>query len=220
MPGMYINLAHTVSQSGVYVEIRQQATTSLGDYWNGTAWVTSPTASEEELALTETPATSGFYWADIPQLSTYTGWLSVVTYTSSDVAISAENRYVSNGVENPFHVDTDTLIVNPSLTFRLSSASDSIAADNQLTLNDTDEVTIAFDFSQLLNHGAILASVSGVAEETANSITIASIELSADKRRVHCHVSGLTASTVTTLRATVVTSDGSTIARLGTFITE
>jgi len=80
-----------------------------------------------------------------------------------------------------------------------------------LQKQEAEEITFAFDFSDLLSQsGAILSSLTSV-EATPSGLTLTAKELSSDSLKAQVHVAGGDAGQMYRLTAVVVTSSGDTL---------
>jgi hypothetical protein len=87
-----LQLTHTTGQN-VYAILRNAA----GQVWNGAAFVTQDNANwgDYDLPLTETPASGGFYLANLPALAA--GVYSVVAYQRAGQAPAVTDDRIAVG---------------------------------------------------------------------------------------------------------------------------
>lgn len=89
-------------------------------------------------------------------------------------------------------------------------------APNVLTLASNFSGVVAMDFSNVLNPGTGVSSVSSVTDLSGNSLTASTLLPSQDRNAAHFTVSNLVAGTRYDLLVTIGTSDGQTISGRGT----
>ena len=89
-------------------------------------------------------------------------------------------------------------------------------APNVLTLASNFSGVVAMDFSNVLNPGTGVSSVSSVTDLSGNSLTVSTLLPSQDRNAAHFAVSNLVAGTRYDLLVTIGTSDGQTISGRGT----
>jgi len=91
-----------------------------------------------------------------------------------------------------------------------------ILAPEIIEINDTADLLLAFDYSEILNPNTILSSINEVVEDgTTNTPTISGQVLSEDKQRVIFRLSGLAADTQTRIRCDATTTDSDRISVMG-----
>ena len=89
-------------------------------------------------------------------------------------------------------------------------------APNVLTLASNFSGVVAMDFSNVLNPGTGVSSVTSVTDLSGNSLTASTLLPSQDRNAAHFTVSNLVAGTRYDLLVTIGTSDGQTISGRGT----
>lgn len=89
-------------------------------------------------------------------------------------------------------------------------------APNVLTLASNFSGVVAMDFSNVLNPGTGVSSVSSVTDLSGNNLTASTLLPSQDRNAAHFTVSNLVAGTRYDLLVTIGTSDGQTISGRGT----
>lgn len=89
-------------------------------------------------------------------------------------------------------------------------------APNVLTLASNFSGVVAMDFSNVLNPGTGVSSVSSVTDLSGNNLTASTLLPSQDRNAAHFTVSNLVAGTRYELLVTIGTSDGQTISGRGT----
>jgi len=96
--------------------------------------------------------------------------------------------------------------------------TDRITSREIVEVTTADTAVYAMDFSAVLSPGTSISTADSVVDQSANALTTSSVALSQDKMAVHFTVtaSDLTVDTTYTMRATMTTTDGVTIARQGT----
>lgn len=97
----------------------------------------------------------------------------------------------------------------------LGDGEDSYAT-NVITLPSGASVTLAMDFSGVLNPGTGVSSVTSVTDLSGNALVATSLAPSQDRRKAHFVVSGMTAGTRYELRVNVATTDSQTLTARGT----
>lgn len=110
--------------------------------------------------------------------------------------------------------------VAPARTWNILGDGEDSYATNVITLPSGASVTLAMDFSAVLNPGTGVASVTSVTDLSGNSLVPTSLAPSQDRRKAHFQVAGMTAGTRYELRVTVATSDSQTLTGRGTLRVE
>lgn len=108
--------------------------------------------------------------------------------------------------------------VEPSRTWRFAaSRRDALTADNVVTLHASDGQTCAMDFDNVLNDGSTVSSITSVTDQLGDTtITLSNTRLTEDRSKVLVDIAGLTTATDYQILFIVVSTDGQTIARVGT----
>ena len=106
--------------------------------------------------------------------------------------------------------------VSGSRTWTLLGDGSDWYAPNVLTLASNFSGVVAMDFSNVLNPGTGVSSVSSVTDLSGNSLTASTLLPSQDRNAAHFTVSNLVAGTRYELLVTIGTSDGQTISGRGT----
>ncbi len=85
-----------------------------------------------------------------------------------------------------------------------------------LQLTSSDEARLAFDLSEVLNPGTLIATVDEVVEDgTSHNPTIASIVTSENKSEAQFQLSSLSTGVEIRIRVTVTSTDGNVLSFLG-----
>lgn len=106
-------------------------------------------------------------------------------------------------------------MVRNARTWRLYDDGENALSPNVVHLTAGVTVTLAMDFTGILNPGTAIQSVSAVTDLSANGLVATNLLPSQNRQQAHFDVTGLTAGDRHTLRVTVVTSDGQTLTGRG-----
>ena len=120
-----------------------------------------------------------------------------------------------NIVGNLQQVTISAKTVGPDRTWRLVRGSDATTAVNTISMRVGDDVTLAMDFSQILNKGTSIASVDSVVDLLSGTITFDSLAPSQDRQKAHVDVSGVTAATTYNVSVVITTTDSQVLTGLG-----
>jgi hypothetical protein len=100
-------------------------------------------------------------------------------------------------------------------TWTLYGDGEDAYATNVITLPAGSSVVLAMDFSQILNPGTGVSSVTSVTDISGNGLVPTSLLPSQHRKSAHFTCAGMTAGTRYELKVTIVTSDGQTMTGRG-----
>ena len=232
---------HTPYTTGKTVAVTLQqfnkATGQATDNWwketgsGSGAWVAgaSATAAERRIALTDSNSYGSYSGGKTVALGTYTGWVKVyywdVSITTAPLSTDLIYLLAGNQQDPPEQISTivasgfspvSVYIVNADRTWVVER--DAPVCRNVVWLAAGSLVTLAMDFSRIINPGAGLNSVTSVTDTTTGSaITIASSAVSQDRMKAHFQITGgLVAGDTHSIKVIVTTTDGDTLIGVGT----
>lgn len=219
-----VRIVYAAATGGTYFANIMRWSTVLGEGWpyewdnTNSQWVVAGSASAAEKKITMTEQSFGDYIANLVNLDSYTGWVTVRIHNdddANDVVVKIENVYVTDGGEKHDQelAAQSAYFVGRSRTWVLPD--DGSDAPNIIAVETGSTVTVAMDFTWLLNDDTTISSISSVSVVDGSSLTTANNALSQDKKKAHfdatCSTSGDRLMAVT-----VTTTDGQTIVGEGT----
>ena len=132
-----------------------------------------------------------------------------------DATLAKQNQILS-AVAAVVPSPPSVVYVSGARTWTLLGDGSDWYAPNVLTLASNFSGVVAMDFSNVLNPGTGVSSVSSVTDLSGNSLTASTLLPSQDRNAAHFTVSNLVAGTRYDLLVTIGTSDGQTISGRGT----
>lgn len=161
--------------------------------------------------------------ADIPTAAVIASQVNTVLTTNhpgdwaaGGTATLAKQDQILAAVAGIVPSPPSVVYVSGARTWTLLGDGSDWYAPNVLTLASNFAGVVAMDFSNVLNPGTGVSSVSSVVDQSGNSLTASSLLPSQDRNAAHFTISGLTANTRYDLLVTIQTSDGQTISGRGT----
>lgn len=203
-----------------------QKRSAVGTIWNGTALEAYLTANiaNYDIAMVEQGTASQIYVGTFPPTAvpgTYrlTYWDQAGgSPAESDTYIGTETLEWSGSLLLPRAawalVDVDPVAKARTWVAR----TDKVVCREIVEVTTQDTAVYAMDFSEMLNPATSILTADSVVDQSPNVLTTSSVVLSQDKMAIHFTVTGsdLIAATDYSMRCTVTTTDGITIAREGT----
>lgn len=183
--------------------------------WNNTtnAWGVSGAVGVNDMKIPMSELSVQDYYVQTDNLDDYTGWICVRVHNDDNAGDPVEyidNRYIVNGAEvaMPELYNVSSVLVSPARTWTLPIEGGD--APNIIQVEVGSTVTLAMDFSNVVNEGTTIASVSSVSVSDGVSLTTANNVVDQSKLAVHFDA---TCSSVGArlMAVTVVTTDGQTI---------
>lgn len=212
---------YTTGQT-VYAHVRS----AVGTIWNGTALEAYLTANVAtyDVTMTEQGTASQLYVGTFPAAAA-AGTYQVTYWEQVGGSPAETDTYIATEV-----VEWTGSVLLPRAAWALvdadpvAKARTWVARSDRVICRETVEVTTqdtavyAMDFSEVLNPGTSLSTAGSVTDISANALPASKVEKSLDQMALHFTVtaSDITADTTYSMRATVTTTDGITIARIGT----
>lgn len=213
-----VRIIHVAATGGdYYAHILRWASTAGDGFtyeWDNTndAWVVAGQGGVNDVKIDLPELSTGDYVKHTDNLDGYTGWICVRIHNDavSDTVVDAYNLYVVDGAEvaMPELYNLSSVLVSPARTWTLPLEGGD--APNIIQVEVGSTVTLAMDFSNVVNEGTTIASVSSVSVSDGVSLTTANNVVDQSKLAVHFDA---TCSTVgqRLMAVTVVTTDGQTI---------
>ena len=106
-------------------------------------------------------------------------------------------------------------VVSPLRTWHILAEAESGRSGNIVSLIAGTTATLAMNFSDFLNPGTGISSVTSVTDLSGNALVPTDLLPSQDRQAAHFEVTGLTAGLAYELKVTVATSDGDTLVGIG-----
>lgn len=161
--------------------------------------------------------------SDIPTAGTIAAQVDTVLTTNhpgnwaggGDATLAKQNQILA-AVAAVVPSPPSVVYVSGARTWTLLGDGSDWYAPNVLTLASNFSGVVAMDFSNVLNPGTGVSSVSSVTDLSGNSLTASTLLPSQDRNAAHFTVSNLVAGTRYDLLVTIGTSDGQTISGRGT----
>lgn len=161
--------------------------------------------------------------ADIPTAGVIAAQVDSVLTTNhpgnwaggGDATLAKQNQILA-AVAGIVPSPPSVVYVSGARTWTLLGDGSDWYAPNVLTLASNFAGVVAMDFSNVLNPGTGVSSVSSVVDQSGNALTASSLLPSQDRNAAHFTISSLTANTRYDLLVTIQTSDGQTISGRGT----
>lgn len=208
----------------IYAQVRSP----VGTIWNGTALEAYLTANiaNYDVAMTEQGTASQLYAGTFPAAA-----------VAGVYRVSYWDRVGGAPAETDTYIDTEWIewsgsVLLPRAAWALVDVDPVAKArtwfartDNatcreivEVTTQDTAVYSMDFSLPGMLNPDTSILTADSVTDTSALNLTTSNVVLSQDRMAIHFTVtaSDLTASSTYTMRCTVTTTDGITIARVGT----
>jgi len=218
-----LQIRHTTGATGVYAMVFN----ATGSVWatDSSAFETYATVdtTDYDIAFSELGIASQIFTATFPA-SIAAGIYHIFVKDGSGTAAEADT-YVTD-----YWAEWDGKRLIPRSAWAsmdadpVAKARTWVARHDRVTCREIVEVTTldtatyAMDFSEMLNPETSLLTADSVTDTSGNALPTSSVVLSQDKMAIHFTVtaSDLAVATNYTMRATVTTTDGITVARIGT----
>ena len=191
------------------------AGTGLTHLWDDAAgeWDTIDNVASADAKIDLSEQFYGDYFAHTANLDEYTGWITVTIHDDDDANDAVQQiteMYIVDGaqVALPELYLQSSAIITGNRTWKLPA--DGTDAPNIISVESGTTVTLAMDFTKVLNAAASVATVTSVIVGSGSSLTASSTAIDGTKRQVHFDVTA--ASTGDRLMVvTITTTDGQTI---------